>query len=152
MTPSIRNASTHDLAKIQAIARRTIDACYRSFLGDEGVDWFINSGASDQYLSDNLDDCRVLEVEGGIIGFSVAKGELIDLMMVDCGAHRHGYGSKLLADCERRLFSLHDELRLESYEGNERANTFYGKHGWIVRDKAFDEDADTYKLIFVKTM
>jgi hypothetical protein len=38
---------------MQDIARRTIDRCYRSFFGDEGVDWFINSGESDKELRGN---------------------------------------------------------------------------------------------------
>ncbi|MEZ9395431.1 hypothetical protein AB4393_01045 [Vibrio splendidus] len=45
---NIRKAKASDLASIQELARDTINACYRSFLGDEGVDWFINSSESDK--------------------------------------------------------------------------------------------------------
>jgi type II secretory pathway component HofQ len=42
----IRKATEGDLPKMQNIARRTINRCYKSFLGEEGVDWYINSGES----------------------------------------------------------------------------------------------------------
>jgi hypothetical protein len=56
----IRKAQAADLPAMQEIARRTIDKCYRSFLGDEAVDWYINSGESDKELEKHLDDCDVL--------------------------------------------------------------------------------------------
>jgi len=37
----IRKANQDDLP-IQEVARHTIDKRYRSFLGNDGVDWFIN--------------------------------------------------------------------------------------------------------------
>ncbi len=52
---NIRKAQTDDLPIMQDIAKRTIDKCYRSFVGDEGVDWFINSGEIEiiqKYLDD----------------------------------------------------------------------------------------------------
>lgn len=148
---SVRRATASDLGAIQLIARRTINASYRSFLGDEGVDWFINSGASDRYISESIDDCRVLIANDAIVGFCVCKTNLIDLMMVDSEKHRQGHGSILLADCETRLFEHHDELRLESFEKNQQANDFYRKNDWIQKDRIFDEAANSYKLIFSKT-
>ena len=148
----IRRAVESDLPEIQSIARRTIDACYRPFLGDESVDWFINDGGSDQYLSENVADCRVLMSEDSIVGFCVTKNDLIDLMMVDSAVHRQGYGAAMLKDCERRLFAEFDELRLESFEGNTVANNFYRKHGWIERDCAFDEASGVNKFLFTKAV
>ncbi|WP_179886703.1 hypothetical protein [Streptomyces sp. st77] len=52
--PSIRPAAPEDLGDFQALARRTIDACYRGFLGDEAVDRFISSGASDAHVESHL--------------------------------------------------------------------------------------------------
>lgn len=49
----IRKATQDDLAAMQAVARKTIDACYRSFLGD-AVDEFINSGQSDEELASGI--------------------------------------------------------------------------------------------------
>ena len=56
----IRKAQAGDLGKMQCIARQTIDMCYRSFLGDEGVDWYIDSGESDRELEKYIGNCDVL--------------------------------------------------------------------------------------------
>jgi len=63
----IRNAQADDLPKMQVIARRTIDKSYRSFLGDEGVDWFINSGESDRELQNYIENCDVLLKNNSIV-------------------------------------------------------------------------------------
>ena len=96
----IRKAIVQDNETIKNISRETIDLNYRSFLGDKGVNWFIESGASDQYIDNNLDDCWVIVNDNTIIGFSVCKGNLIDLMMIDHNYHREGYGTTLLKYCE----------------------------------------------------
>jgi ribosomal protein S18 acetylase RimI-like enzyme len=146
----IRAAKSEDLPAIQAVARRTIDACYRPFLGNEGVETYLNSGACDAYLAENLEDCRVLVDKQHILGFSVCKADLIDLMMVDVNAHRRGYGSVLLSDCEDRLFERYSEIRLESFEGNESANAFYVEHEWRNTGRDWDEASGTFKLHFRK--
>lgn len=56
----VREAQADDLSKMQSIAWRTIDKCYRTFLGDEGVDWFLNSGESDRELEKHIEECDVL--------------------------------------------------------------------------------------------
>ena len=151
MQTTIRECSFDDLGIIKEIARRTIDANYRSFLGDEGVDWFIGSGASDQYLSDNIEDCRVLLCDGKITGFCVCKANLIDLMMIDNDFHRRGFGTLLLEYCQECLFSKFDEITLECFDGNEKACNFYKKNGWLEKEIKFDEDSGVNKVIFTKS-
>ena len=148
----IRKSKINDLEQIQDIARRTIDSNYRSFLGDKGVDWFIDSGASDQYLKDNINDCWILDHASTVIGFYVRRNNLIDLMMVDCNFHNQGFGSKLLEHCEQQLFTNFTEIKLESFEGNLKANNFYRKHDWIEKQRIFDKTSNAYKLIFIKNL
>jgi hypothetical protein len=57
---SVRPATGEDLIGLQELARHTIDASYRSFLGDEAVDWFISSGASDEHVAPHLAQRHVL--------------------------------------------------------------------------------------------
>ncbi len=149
MTKEIRKATVTDVDALKEIARRTIDANYRSFLSDEGVDWFIENG-SDQYVEENIDDCWVILNDSQIIGFSVCKENLIDLMMIDNDYHRQGYGTIILKHCEQHLFSTFSEIKLESFEGNEKANNFYLKNGWLEVEKRFDEMAGINKIIFNK--
>ncbi|MGW1614071.1 GNAT family N-acetyltransferase [Streptomyces sp. NPDC002285] len=130
--PTIRPATGADLDDLQVLARRTIDACYRAFLGDEAVDWFIGSGASDAHVESHLEkggvDC--LSQEGRIIGFSVLDDSTIDLMMIDPDHHRRGLGRLLLRHAEEMLFARHATIRLESFADNAAANSFYEACGW----------------------
>ncbi len=150
MKTEIRKAIIPDADTLKKIASRTIDANYRSFLGDEGVDWFISSGASDQYIDENIDECWIILSDYQIIGFSVCKENLIDLMMIDHDYHRHGYGTTLLKHCEQYLFNTFDEIKLESFEGNEKADNFYRKNGWSEIERNFDNMSGVNKLTFIK--
>lgn len=146
----IRKSTLNDLDEVQRIACRTIDLNYRSFLGDKGVDRFIESGSAHKYFEDNLVDCWLIEDENQIVGFCVFKDNLLDLMMIGTEHHGKGYGTELLKYCEQMMFSCSDEIKLESFEKNEKANNFYRKHGWIQHEKKFDKFANAYKLIFKK--
>ncbi|QTA86105.1 GNAT family N-acetyltransferase [Desulfonema magnum] len=103
-TIQIRKAKIADLPKMQETARRTIDKCYRSFLGDDSVDWFINSGESDNELRKYIENCDVLLKDNSIVAFTIYFKDLIHLMMVDVDLHRMGIGSQLLAYSENQLF------------------------------------------------
>ena len=151
MARTVRAATQGDLERIQDLARRTIDARYRAFLGDEGVDGFLDSGASDDYVAQGLSDTEVLTDEDRIVGFCVSKQSLIDLMMVDHEVHRRGYGTALLRHAEGRLLETHDEIVLESFEDNDQANAFYRKNGWIESERFFDEALGSRKIVFRKT-
>ena len=89
----IRSTQPGDLLQMQDIARRTIDKCYRSFLGDERVDWFINSGESDREIERHLSNCDVLLRGETILAFTIYFDDLIHLLMVDVSLHRTGIGS-----------------------------------------------------------
>lgn len=140
--PTIRPASGEDLDDLQALARRTIDTCYRAFLGDEVVDWFIGSGASDAHVKNHLErgvvHCLISQ-EGRIIGFSILDGPTIDLMMVDPDHHRRGLGRLLLQHAEAALLAQHSTIRLESFADNAAANSFYEACGWLRGDRLAGE-------------
>ncbi|MFE0156675.1 GNAT family N-acetyltransferase [Nonomuraea sp. NPDC059007] len=128
----IRVAAVEDLDALQALARRTIDACYRAFLGDEAVDWFLDSGASDAHVKTYLEQGKVyhLSHDGQIAGVSILDGPTIDVMMIDPDHHRRGLGRALLRQAESTLFAHHAAIRLESFAGNTAANSFYEACGW----------------------
>ena len=131
------------------MARHTIDMNYRSFIDDERVDWFI-FGPSDDYLRKHTGNTKVLTIDGSIVGFAVCKEDLIDLIMIDHESHRRGLGSVLLAHCEMELFEHYDAIRLESFEGNTKANRFYRKNGWTRIGVGPDTMSDGRKWIFEK--
>ncbi|MFC8899669.1 GNAT family N-acetyltransferase [Streptomyces cinereoruber] len=135
--PTVRPATGEDLGDLQALARRTIDTCYRGFLGDEAVDWFIGSGASDAHVKTHLERGGVhcLTQDGRIVGFSVLDGSTVDLMMVDPDHHRRGLGRLLLRHAEETLLARYPSIRLETFPDNTRAMSFYGACGWVLGDR-----------------
>jgi GNAT superfamily N-acetyltransferase len=145
-----RPALHEDLAELQALARRTIDASYRWFLGDASVDWFIGSGASDDHIAAHLGQGQVhcLEVGGEIVGFTILDGPTIDLMMIDFPRHRQGLGKLLLSHAEALLFAQYQELRLESFAENIAANAFYEACGWSIARLL--DSGDVAKVEYVK--
>ncbi len=147
----IRQARLDDLVEIQRIARRTIDRCYRPFLGDEGVDWYLNSGQLDSELSTHLNNCDVLLVDDAIVGFAICLENLIHLMMIDVERHREGLGSQLLAHCERELAKRgHCIGQLETFKGNGQAIAFYLKNKWRITGEQKDEEHDFVRVFFEK--
>ncbi len=147
----IRKAQSNDLPIMQEIARRTIDKCYRSFLGDEGVDWFINSGEADKELQKYINNCDVVIQENTIVAFSIYFEDLIHLMMVDVVLHRTGIGSKLLAHSEHQLIACgYQTIRLETFEGNHQAINFYLKNGWSITMKQEDKEHGFIRVFFEK--
>ena len=147
----IRAARAEDLPVMQTIARRTIDRRYRRFLGDEGVDAYINSGESDRELARNLDRCDVLLVDCAVVAFSVYIDDLIHLMMVDADRHRQGIGSRLLAHTEAVLAERGVvRARLETFDGNQQAIRFYRKNGWSETGRAPDAEHGFTRVYFEK--
>ncbi|MGW2207632.1 N-acetyltransferase family protein [Streptomyces sp. NPDC001774] len=136
-TPLLRPALEEDLAVLQELARRTIDARYRSFLGDEGVDWFINSGASDDHLKSHFLKGHLfcLEASGELVGLLAIHGATIDLLMIAVDRQGQGLGRSLLSQAEQFLFATHEEIRLETFAGNRTAVAFYEACGWSMSGK-----------------
>ncbi|MER7912712.1 GNAT family N-acetyltransferase [Streptomyces sp. NPDC096068] len=130
--PAVRPATGKDLADLQALARRTIDTCYRGFLGDKAVDRFIGSGASDAHVKTHLEQGEVhcLTQNNRIVGFSVLDGPTVDLMMIDPDHHRRGLGRLLLRHAEETLLARYPTVRLETFPENTRAVAFYEACGW----------------------
>jgi len=147
----IRKALSHELKTVQNLARHTIDKSYRSFLGDEGVDAFINSGESDKVVASNFERCYVLTDDENVRAYCIYSDDLIDIMMVDYEYHRQGFGTQLLSYVETQLFCLgHATIRLETFKGNQLAIKFYLKNDWtIVREEA-DEEYGFVRVFFEK--
>ena len=75
------------------LQRRTISASYRSFLGDESVDGFLNRDAVEAYVKENIERSVVLMADGRIVGCCATKESLVDLLMIHHENHRAGLGT-----------------------------------------------------------
>jgi ribosomal protein S18 acetylase RimI-like enzyme len=150
MKTCIRTALASDTIALIELSRKTISASYRPFLGDQAVDGFLDSGAADHYVQENLNCCWVLVRDGQVVGYAVCKANLIDLMMIDKAFHGQGLGTELLRQVEEILRRRYDELTLESFEANHPANAFYRKNGWQEVSRYFDESSGASKIVFHK--
>lgn len=147
----IRPAKETDLPEMQALARKTINRRYRSFLGDENVDGFINSGSTDNEITRNLKHCEVLLKDDCIVGFIIYFDNIIHLMMVDADLQRQGLGSVLLSHAEEQLFKRGNSIiRLETFEDNRQAVNFYKKYGWTITKKERDKQTGFTRVFFEK--
>ena len=148
----IRKAQIEDLETIQAVARNTIDKCYRSFLGDAGVDHFINSGESDKEVKTHLSNCTVLEVDDQIKGYCVAFDVFIHILMISPSLQRGGLGSRLLLHMEQELVANgQNKLRLETFKNNEQAINFYQKNRWLIEREEHDESFGFTRIYLAKS-
>jgi ribosomal protein S18 acetylase RimI-like enzyme len=56
-------------------------------------------------------------------------------MMIDLDRHRRGLGRRLLRHAEETLLARYASIRLESFEDNAAANSFYEACGWRHGDR-----------------
>jgi GNAT superfamily N-acetyltransferase len=150
MSKLVRAAIPSDLDALIALSHRTIRACYPPMLGKEAVDAFLDSGAADRFVAENMGRCWVITRDGAIAGYSVCRDNVIDLMMIDHPFHRQGLGIVLLRHVEQLLFQSFDDLRLDSFERNDSANAFYRKNGWREASRYFDQNSGVQKIVFQK--
>ncbi len=136
----IRDASIADVDPLVELSHRTVLTKYPSVIGAEMVQGYVASGAVPTYYRAHIDQCRVAELGGAVVGCVAVQGPTVDLMMVDVDHHRGGIGAWLLRDAEARLFRDHSRLSLESFRDNLQAIRFYEKHGWVAESQFVDAD------------
>ncbi len=147
---SFRSADLDDAKPLIALSEYIIDTCYRSFLGDDLVDSFIQRKALHTYTSLHLGYYQLLRLGDEIVGFTVCKENQIDLMMVDPRVQGFGLGTQLLAYSEKRLFKRSPVLGLRSFAGNQAANTFFRKQGWEDTVARTDRVSRVREILFRK--
>ena len=146
----LRKAKEQETAFLQKFARSVIDRNYRAFLGDEAVDFFIGSGASDQYIAENIGDTTLTVLRDEIVGMCVCKDDLIDLIMVRNELQGQGIGSAFIEMVSKELMERYPSIRVECFEKNTKANRFYVKNGWTVEKSMFDEELGDNRIFYMK--
>lgn len=143
----VRPVGTHDIAAVCAVRRRSWIAAYTGLMPhavidaiDLGVSWM--NWTTWVRVPPTADTRFTLAgPPGGVCGFSVISacrddgagddvGE-VRLLYADPTAWNRGVGSVLLRHAVDTLRSMgFDEVRLWTLRDNERARTFYERHGW----------------------
>ena len=78
------------------------------------------------------DETTVAEVDGSIAGFIMVAGDEAEQVYVDRAYRGTGVSGALLAEAERQIAAGgHDVAWLAVVRGNERAQAFYARQGWM---------------------
>jgi ribosomal protein S18 acetylase RimI-like enzyme len=78
------------------------------------------------------DDTTVAEVDGTVAGFVMVSGSEAEQVYVDRAFRGSGVAAVLLSEAERRIADAgYDEAWLVVVRGNDRAQAFYAKQGWV---------------------
>ena len=134
---AIRRAQSDDIPKLCEVCAKTLRACYTPFLGRTRVEaWIANE--MDGFFRDHSDDIWVATDGASTSGCCIVTGQLLVFLLVDVDEHRRGVGTLLTTHAEDLVFRDYDEIRLESFVDNHRANAFYEKRGWIKDGRHLD--------------
>lgn len=145
-----RKATPNDIPSLKALARSVIRHNYTPFLGEDAVESFIGSGASDEEIEKGLERCVLLLESGDIVGFAITDDDILHLIMVAVEHQNKGYGAKLLAYIEEQMFTDFDSIMLQSFADNHATNEFYQKYGWTLANKQPKDDSPIRVLHFEK--
>ena len=78
------------------------------------------------------DETTVAEVDGTVAGFIMVSGDEAEQVYVDRAFRGSGLAALLLTEAERQIAAGgYDVAWLAVVRGNERAQAFYAKQGWI---------------------
>jgi len=78
------------------------------------------------------DETTVAEVDGTVAGFIMVSGDEAEQVYVDRAFRGSGVAALLLTEAERQIAAGgYDVAWLVVVRGNERAQAFYAKQGWI---------------------
>ncbi len=84
-----------------------------------------------QRLADT-DETTVAEVDGRVAGFVMVAGDEAEQVYVDRPFRGAGVAALLLTEAERQIAAAgHDVAWLAVVRGNDRAQAFYAKQGWV---------------------
>ena len=142
----IRKATKMDAADIKLLAREVIIENYTTFLGEENVKRFNESGMSDKEIDDNINNMVVCEYEDEIIGICAFLDDLLHMLMVKHHYQGNGIGEIIIEYVETEMFKENTIIRLETFENNIPAITFYKKNGWKIVGKEYSEHICKYIL------
>lgn len=131
-----RKAISNDMPALKRISQSVIRHNYTPFLGEDATASFIESGMAANEIDEGIESCIVLEQSGEVIAFSIVKGNLLHLIMVDVPFQKAGYGGALLGYTEDALFQKYGRICLQTFKENIQAARFYMKHKWRVTGRA----------------
>ncbi len=86
----IRQATIEDEENMLKLSKFVADNFTRNYLGDEIVDWYIDSGNCDEDMRKGINNSTLLLQNDQIIGIMVWKENNLQAFMVDISFHGTG--------------------------------------------------------------
>ncbi len=143
-----RKANLDDKGEILRIARDVTDKFSRQYLGNEAVDWYINSGSCDNDMVNDIPNMDLLLKDDKIIGMMIWHNELMHFLMIDLPYHGTGAAQYFCNQIIPNKLEKYSQLKLECFDANERGNAFYIKNGWTEYDRITDEMTGGYRILY----
>lgn len=147
----VRKAEPSDEPEILRIARNVTDKFTRTYLGDEAVEWYINSGSCDKDMRDGMENMTVLLLDNHIIGMTIWLDNLMHLLLIDLPYHGTGAAQYLCNAVIPQKLEKYQTIKLECFDKNERGNAFYQKTGWQEYGREPDEMTGGNRILYQKT-
>lgn len=124
-TYSIRPATEKDESAMITLSRIVADRYTRSYLGNQVVDWYINSGNCDADMRKGLKNSTVLLLDEKIIGIMTWHENQLQGFMIDPDYHGTGAAQYFCNQIIPEKLNLYKELHLECFDRNHRGISFY---------------------------
>ena len=144
----IRAAVAEDEADILRVARDVADVFTRAYLGDEAVDFYINSGSCDEDMRKEIANATLLLLNKKIIAVMIWHDNQMQGFMTQIPYHGTGAAQYFCEQIIPEKLQQYGELILECFDKNERAIAFYQKTGWLEYGRIKDETIDGYRILF----
>ncbi len=147
----IRPATMEDEETILKLSRFVADNYTRSYLGDEIVDRYIDSGNCDADMRKGIKNSTLLLLDEKIIGIMIWHENQMLGFMVDICCHGTGaaqyFCNQIIPEKLKRYHALH----LECFDKNHRGIAFYKKTGWTEYGQIEDEVVNGHRILFKLT-
>lgn len=147
----IRKATLADEKDILKIARVVTDKFSRSYLGDDAVNWYINSGSCDNDMKNDITNMLLLTINEKIIGMMIWHDALMHFLMIDIPYHGTGAAQYFCDKVIPEKLEEFNEVHLECFDKNQRGNAFYKKTGWVEYDRIKDKMTGGNRILYKKT-
>lgn len=139
MKYTITKASHDDFKDLILISKRVTLTNSVKFLGSL-AQRFIDSGGIVNEAMANADYTYKATLDNKPVGEIAFIGNRINMLMVDPDFQRQGVGTALLEYAKGEMFKEFDEIYLDCFARNLKANSFYNARGFQLEASTYDKD------------
>lgn len=136
---TIKAASPADLQRLTRLWSDISRQEFSAYIGQENIDFFINSGELAEETERLLDNTFICERQGELAGFVVIIGDLIELLIVSPAYQNKLVGKQLYNFSSHKIYQQHSRIRVECFATNHRIRPILSRLGFQETGRYFDE-------------